>query len=311
LAKVEVNILRESLPNYGGQAIVEGVMMRGREVCAMAVRAPDQSIVVEHQKLAKVYRSQLSRLPFLRGLLILGDALVLGMRALTFSVNIQTGEDEKIEGAPMVITLLLSLAISIGLFFLLPTGIAYLTELGLGWSGLIVNVVEGLIRLTLLVGYIWIIGFLPEIRRVYGYHGAEHKTINAYEAGAKLNIETVSKFSREHPRCGTAFLLTVVVFSIVLFSIIGPLPLLSRLLSRLLLVPALAMVAYEYVRFTAKHFNSPLIKPLVLPNLALQRLTTREPDSDMLEVAITAFQTMLREEGILGGDQNDRSYDPA
>lgn len=303
--------MRESLPSYGGQAIVEGVMMRGREVCAIAVRAPDNTIIIESQDLAKVYRSKLAQIPFLRGLLILGDALVLGMRALTFSANIQVGEDEKIEGAPMILTLLLSLAMGVGLFFLLPAGIAYLTEIGFGWSGFIVNVIEGSVRLGLLVGYIWIIGFMPEIRRVYGYHGAEHKTINAYEAGAKMDIETVSQFSREHPRCGTAFLLTVVIFSIALFTIIGPLPLLPRLLSRLLLVPALAMVAYEYIRFTAKYLHSPLIKPLVIPNLALQRLTTREPDDDMLEVAITAFRTMLRREQEQGGVRDDRHPDPS
>jgi uncharacterized protein YqhQ len=275
-------------------------MMRGREVCAMAVRAPDNSIVIESQKLARVYRSKLTSIPFLRGILILGDALVLGMRALTFSANIQVGEDEKIEGAPMILTLLISLAMGIGLFFLLPAGIAYLAELVLGWSGFIINVIEGGVRLSLLVGYIWVIGFMPEIRRVYGYHGAEHKTINAFEAGAKLDVETVNQFSREHPRCGTAFLLTVVIFSILLFSLIGPLPILPRLASRILLVPLLAMVAYEYIRFTAKYFESPLIKPLVVPNLALQRLTTREPDADMLEVAISAFQTMLRQEKTQG-----------
>ena len=152
---------------------------------------------------------------------------------------------------------------------------------------------------------------MPEIRRVYGYHGAEHKTINAFEAGAKLDIDNVSSFSREHPRCGTAFLLTVVVFSIILFSVIGPLPLLPRLLSRILLVPLLAMVAYEYIRFTAKHFDSPLIKPLVVPNLALQRLTTREPDNDMLEVAIKAFQTMLNQEQNQGKLRDDSHPDPA
>jgi uncharacterized protein YqhQ len=303
--------LRESLPSYGGQAIVEGVMMRGLEVCAIAVRAPDNSIVIESQDLAKVYRSKLIRLPFLRGLLMLGDALYLGMRALTFSANIQVGEDEKIEGAAMILTLLVSLSMGIGLFFLIPAGIAYLTEVGLGWSGFIVNVVEGVVRLSLLVGYIWIIGFLPEIQRVYGYHGAEHKTINAFEAGAPLNIDTVSQYSREHPRCGTAFLLTVVVFSILLFSLIGPLPILPRLLSRLVLVPVLAMVAYEYIRFTAKYFHSPLIRALVIPNLVLQRLTTREPDEGMLEVSITAFQTMLRREQYQGGVRDDRHTDPS
>lgn len=294
--------MRESLPSYGGQAVVEGVMMRGRQVCAIAVRAPDKSIIVESQALAKVYRSNIARLPFLRGLLILSDALVLGIRALTFSANIQVGEEEQIEGAPMILTMIISLAMGIGLFFLLPAGIAYLFEIGLGWSGLSVLIVEGIVRLVLLIGYIWVIGFLPEIHRVYGYHGAEHKTINAFEAGADLDVHTVSQFSREHPRCGTAFLLTVIIFSIVLFSIIGPLPLLPRLFSRLLLVPILAMVAYEYIRFTARFFDSPLIKPLVAPNLALQRLTTREPDEEMLEVAIAAFQTMLTEERSGGSD---------
>lgn len=280
-------------------------MMRGREVCAMAVRAPDNSIVIESQKLARIYRSKLTQIPFLRGILILGDALVLGMRALTFSANIQVGEEEKIEGAPMILTLLISLTMGIGLFFLLPAGIAYLAELVLGWSGIIINVIEGGVRLTLLVGYIWLIGFMPEIHRVFGYHGAEHKTINAFEAGAKLDVETVSNFSREHPRCGTAFLLTVVIFSILLFSLIGPLPILPRLVSRIFLVPVLAMVAYEYIRFTAKYFESPLIKPLVVPNLALQRLTTREPDGEMLEVAISAFQTMLRQEQAQGVVRDD------
>jgi uncharacterized protein YqhQ len=303
--------LRESLPNYGGQAIVEGVMMRGREVYAIAVRAPDNSIVIQSQELAQVYRSKLMRLPFLRGLLLLADALILGMRALTFSANIQVGEDEKIEGTPMVLTLLFSLALGIGLFFLLPAGVAYLTEVGLGLTNFLVNLVEGGVRLGLLVGYIWLIGFMPEIRRVYGYHGAEHKTINAFEAGANLDVDTVSRYSREHPRCGTAFLLTVVVFSIVLFSIIGPLPLLYRLVSRILLVPALAMVAYEYIRFTSKYYNSPFIKLLVLPNLTLQRLTTREPDNDMLEVAITAFKTMLSREQTQAGIGDDSSINPS
>jgi uncharacterized protein YqhQ len=277
-------------------------MMRGLQVCAVAVRAPDHTIIVETQDLAKVYRSTIARLPFLRGLLMLGDALVLGFRALTFSANVQVGEDEQIEGAPMILTLILSLAMGVGLFFLLPAGVAYLFEVGLDWSGLSVLIVEGIVRLALLIGYIWVIGFLPEIHRVYGYHGAEHKTINAFEAGANLDAKSVSHFSREHPRCGTAFLLTVVIFSILLFSIIGPMPLLPRLLSRLLLVPVLAMVAYEYIRFTARYIDSPLIKPLVAPNLALQRLTTREPDEEMLEVAIAAFETMLTEESIRGSD---------
>jgi uncharacterized protein YqhQ len=288
--------VKESLPFYGGQALFEGVMMRGRKVCAIAVRAPDQSILIENEVLGKVYRSWLSRIPFLRGLLILGDALWLGMRGLTFSVNAQVEDDEKIEGASMGITLLSSLAIGIAFFFLLPAGIAYLFEIGLGWNGIVISLVEGLVRLLLLVGYIWAIGFIPEIRRVYAYHGAEHKTINAFEAGAPLEPESVARFSCEHPRCGTAFLLTVVVISILIFSLLGPMPILLRLATRILLVPVLAMLSYEYIRFTSKFMDSAWIKTLIAPNLALQRLTTREPDHTMLEVSIAAFEAMREQE---------------
>jgi uncharacterized protein YqhQ len=289
--------VKDALPNYGGQALVEGVMMRGQKVCAIAARAPDQSILVELQPLGQIYRSWLAKLPFLRGLLILGDALVLGMRALTFSVNVQAEEEqEKVEGLPMVLTLLFSLAVGITLFFILPAGIAYLLEVNFGLAGIGISIVEGLIRLLLLVGYIWGIGFMPEIARVYGYHGAEHKTINAFESGAPMNPESVSRYSREHPRCGTSFLLTVVLFSILIFSLLGPMPIVQRLVSRILLVPILAMLSYEYIRLIAKFQQSSLIKAIISPNLALQRLTTREPDREMLEVAIAAFEAMRKDE---------------
>jgi uncharacterized protein YqhQ len=153
-------------------------------------------------------------------------------------------------------------------------------------------VLEGIARLALLVGYIWAVGLMPDIRRVYAYHGAEHKTINAYEAGAELTPESVATFSLEHPRCGTAFLLTLVLLSILVFSLLGPMPLLWRLVSRLLLIPVLAGVAYEYIKWTANHLDSPIVRMLIRPNLALQSLTTREPDLAMLEVAITSFNTM-------------------
>jgi uncharacterized protein YqhQ len=286
----------KSLPYYGGQALVEGVMMRGRDVCAVAVRTPDRSIIVEKQPLGKLYRSRVAQIPFLRGLLMLGDALVLGMQALTFSVNVQAGEDEKVEGASMVLTLILSLIIGIAFFFLLPAGVGYLFEKAFEWHGVMTSLVEGLVRLLLLIGYIWAIGFMPEIKRVYGYHGAEHKTINAYEAGAPMNIENVARYSREHPRCGTAFLLTVAVLSILIFSLLGPMPILPRLVSRILLIPFLAMLAYEYIRLTARFSGRAWAKKIAAPNLALQRLTTREPDNDMIEVAITAFKAMRAQE---------------
>lgn len=286
----------DRLPIYGGQAVLEGVMMRGSQSCAVAVRGTDGSITFREEPLGTLYRSRLTRIPFVRGLFILWDALVLGVSALTFSANTLADEDEPIDPKSMTLTLILSLALGIAFFFLLPAGVSYLLETILGWQTGWANLAEGLFRLLLLVGYIWAIGFVGDIRRVYGYHGAEHKTINAFEAGAPLTPESVGRFPREHPRCGTAFLLTVVVFSIVLFSLVGPLPLITKLLSRLVLLPVLAGLAYEYIRLTARLLNYRWAKPLVMPNLWLQQLTTREPDHSMLEVAIAAFNRMRASE---------------
>lgn len=284
-----------SLPNYGGQAVIEGVMMRGREAVAIAMRAPNKEIIIHHEQLGKLYKSRVAKIPFLRGLIMLWDALGLGMRALTISANTQTGDDEKLEGPALWLTLAISLSFAIGLFMLTPAALGHLTEslLGAGssaaWVG---NLVEGLVRLVILIAYIVIIGYIPDIRRVFAYHGAEHKTINAFEAGAELTPGNVSKFSLEHPRCGTAFLLTLVLISVVLFALLGPLPMGTRLLSRIILLPLLAGLAYEYIRWTAGHIRNPVVRLMVKPNLALQRLTTREPSEDMLEVSIAAFKAM-------------------
>jgi len=287
----------QKMPMYGGQAVLEGVMMRGAKVYAIAVRKPDGEIVVDTQPLTGIYRSKLARIPFLRGLIILWDALVLGTQALTYSANMQVEEEEeKIDGGSMVLTLLVSLAFAIGLFFLLPAGLAYLGETFLGWSPWWCNVAEGVIRLILLIGYMWGIGQMEDIERVFGYHGAEHKTINAFEGGSSLEVDDVLTYSREHPRCGTAFLLTIVVLSIFFFSLLGPMPLLSRLLSRLLLVPVLASLSYEYIRLTTRFLDSAWAQPLIRPNLWLQQLTTREPEPAMVEVALASFRAILEQE---------------
>jgi uncharacterized protein YqhQ len=288
--------LKERLPSYGGQAVLEGVMMRGARVCSIAVRAPDQSIVVQTMPLARFYQSRMARIPFVRGLLMLWDALVLGVRALTFSADVQMGEEQKLEAAPMAVTMILAVAFGIGLFFLLPAGIGYLSERLFGWGAWWANFLEGIVRLLLLVGYVWAVGLWSEVRRVYRYHGAEHKTINAFEAGAPLTAASVAAFPREHPRCGTAFLLTVAVFSILLFGALGPLPLLPRLVSRVILIPVLASLAYEYIRLSAKWMAHPWGRALAAPNLALQRITTQEPDLGMIEVAIAAFEGMRQAE---------------
>jgi uncharacterized protein YqhQ len=285
---------------YGGQAVLEGVMMRGRSYMAIAMRAPNGKIVLHSEKLSAIYQSQIARIPFLRGLVLLWDALALGARALTISANTQAGEDEKLEGAPLVITMVISLAFAIGLFFLAPAGLSQLIESWLKLPPASGSILEGLLRLAVLISYLGLVGNVKEIKRVYGYHGAEHKTINAFEASAKLTPTEVGKFPREHPRCGTAFLLTVVVFSILLFAIIGPMPLLPRLLTRILLIPVLASLAYEYLRWSAAHFNNPIVRLLVAPNLALQDLTTQPPDKKMLEVGIAAFKEMKRLEDKAG-----------
>lgn len=286
----------EKLPSYGGQALIEGVLMRGAKYVSAAMRSPEGEIVIQTEKLTGIYESRLKNIPFLRGLLLLWDALGLGIRFLTVSANLQTGEDEKIEGPALYLTLAVSLGLGVLMFFVLPAFIGSLLERFLNFSAWWSNFAEGVIRLLAVIGYIWAIGKMPEIKRVFQYHGAEHKTINAFESGAELSPENVLRYSVQHPRCGTAFLLTLIVFSILLFAALGPLPPVWRILSRVLLIPPLAMAAYEYIRWTAGHLSSPLIRLLVRPNLALQRLTTAEPDAQIVEVAIAAFSAMFAAE---------------
>ncbi len=288
----------KKLPTYGGQALIEGVMMRGGNAVAMAMRAPDKKIVVQTEKLGGIYKSGITKIPFLRGLVMLWDALGLGMRALVLSANLQTGEEEQLEGPALYLSLGTSMLAAVALFFWLPAGAAQLGEHYLHFGMWRSNLTEGVARLLILVGYIWLIGHMEDIRRVFAYHGAEHKTINAYEAGAELTPESVARFPLEHPRCGTAFLLSLVLISILVFTLIAPLqpagfsPILWKLLTRLLFIPILAGITYEYQRWTAGNMNSALVRWLIRPNLALQRLTTSEPTLDMLEVSIAAFNAM-------------------
>jgi uncharacterized protein YqhQ len=288
--------MEDRIITYGGQAVIEGVMMRGQKAYAVAMRAPDGNIVTHTEKLATVYRSKITKIPFIRGSILLWDALGLGMSALTLSANTQSGEDEKLEGTALYVTVGLSLAMGIGLFFLLPAGIGGLAEHYLGWSPWLNNLSEGVLRLLFFIIYIWAISFMPEVKRLFMYHGAEHKTINAFEAGAELTPEVVATYPIEHARCGTAFLLTLILLSILVFTALGPLPIFWRLASRVLFIPILAGVAIEYIRWTANHLKNPLVQLLIKPNLALQHLTTRTPDLSMLEVAIQSFQSMRKAE---------------
>lgn len=296
---------------YGGQAVIEGVMMRGRKTMAVAVRNPQGAIIVHEEALtARIYTSRWGQWPFVRGLAMLWDALGLGMRALLWSAEVSAQEEgqEKIEFSGPVAwsTIAGSLAFAIAIFFLLPTFASRLLAAAVNDHPIVDAIFEGVIRLLLFVLYLWAIGRIPEIGRVFGYHGAEHKTINAYEAGAPLTVGTVQKYSVQHTRCGTSFLLYVLVISIILFAPLtfagiepGWLALLLRFVSRLALVPFVAAIAYEIIRFSAAHDQNPLMRALITPGLWLQKLTTREPDDEMVGCAIRALEPVLAADGVL------------
>ncbi|MBT3390050.1 MAG: DUF1385 domain-containing protein [Chloroflexi bacterium] len=288
--------MSDKLPSYGGQAVIEGVMMRGASSVAIAMRDPDQKIIIHTEELGGIYKSKISKIPFLRGLILLWDALGLGMRALTISANAQTGEDEQLEGPALYLTLAFSLTFSIVLFFIAPATVGNLVERWWGVQPWVSNLAEGFVRLALLIGYVGLIGLMPDIKRVFMYHGAEHKTINAFECNIELTPENVAQQSIEHPRCGTAFLLTLMLLSVLIYSLLGNQTLAARLLSRVALIPVLAGIAYEYIRWTANHLDSAFVRWMIKPNLALQRLTTREPSLEIIEVGIAAFEAMRAKE---------------
>ena len=284
--------------NYGGQAVIEGVMMRGSRRLAVAVRNPEGEIVTRTEPLnAALYNGPLGRIPLLRGLTMLWDALGLGVKALMWSADVALGEEESggaFQSGMGWLTGALGLALGVGLFMVLPSLIVGLLPLEL--SPLAGNLLEGLVRLGLVVGYIWAVGRMPDIARVFAYHGAEHKTINAYEAGTPLTVEAVQAHSTAHTRCGTSFLLTVVVISVLVLAPLGDLSLLWRVVSRVLAIPLIAGLAYEWIRFAARFSNRRWMRWLISPNLALQRLTTREPEDGMVEVAIRALEEVLEGE---------------
>ena len=288
---------------YGGQAVLEGVMMRGRKQMAVAVRAPNGEVVLHEEPLtAAIYTQKWGQWPFVRGVAMLWDALGLGMRALLWSADVAVKEDGQEEVAftgPVAWTTVgASLLMAVGLFFFIPTLAAkWLTPVEA--NGLAASIVEGVIRLSLFLLYLFAIGFLPDIRRVFAYHGAEHKTINAYEAGATLTPASVARFSTTHTRCGTSFLLSVMVISILVFAPFHFENIFLRLASRLILIPVVAGIAYEFMRFTAARTDNVFVRGLITPGLMLQRLTTREPDESMIECAIAALKPVLAADGIV------------
>lgn len=288
--------LERTSATYGGQAVIEGVMIRGARAMAVAVRRPNGEILVRSEPLGGLYTGPVRHLPLLRGIVVLWETLALGMRSLNWSAAVAADEvDAEGRAAPLstgnMLFITLTLAAGLAIFFAGP--VVATTWLERHLAGWIVVTIEGLFRLALLVGYIWGIGRSKEIGRVYQYHGAEHMTIRAFEDGRALSVAAIRRFPKEHPRCGTSFLLTVAVVAVVVFALLGSPPLWWRLTSRIVLIPLIAAIAYEAIRFAGFHLHWGPVRWLFAGNIALQYLTTRPPDDEQIQVAVRALEAAI------------------
>jgi uncharacterized protein YqhQ len=282
----------------GGQAILEGVMMRGVSTWAAAVRTPDGEIEITSEPVVSwARRHRILRIPVVRGVVALAESLKIGFRALAFSANAQMDEDEEpIGGFTWGLTVALSLALAVGLFFVIPVGLTSLIKEQLG-SAVLFWLVEGVVRTAIFIGYIAAISRLPDLRRVFEYHGAEHKTISCFEAGDELSPARAARYSRLHPRCGTSFLLIVMVLAIFVFAPLGLPEWYWLVLSRVLGIPLIAGLSYEVIKWAGRNRRRAWVRTLMWPGLMLQNLTTREPDHDQLAVAIASLEEVLAVEG--------------
>jgi len=279
---------------YGGQAVVEGVMMRGQNTCVTAVRRSDGEIVVNAQSLPKLYTGKLRNTPFLRGVIVLIESMVLGIQSIMHSANVALEEEgEEISGWSLWLMVAFSIGFAVVLFFLAPL---FLTGLFNIQSPLLFNLVDGLIRIAILIIYLRIMGFVPDLRRVFSYHGAEHKTVNAYENGVPLEKEEVRRFSTAHVRCGTSFMFTVLIISILIFSLVGIHQTWLMVISRIVLIPVISSISYEAIYFSGRHTENRLVRWITKPGLWLQSLTTREPNDDQVEVAVAALRRVIETE---------------
>lgn len=280
--------------HYGGQAVIEGVMMRGQKAMVTAVRRPDGGIAVDTKMLPAFATSRARRVPVIRGVIVLVETLVLGYKSLLYSANVSVqkeGEEEKeqISGTAAWGMVAASLALAVALFFIAPLFLARTLDVYIE-SSILFHLVEGFIRLAIFIAYLKLIGLSASLRRLFSYHGAEHKTVNAYEAGVPLEVGPVREYTTAHRRCGTSFMFVVLVIAIIVFSLVGRPSLELMVLWRVILIPAISGISYEIIQFGAQHEGNILVRAFLAPGLWLQRLTTREPDETQLEVAVSALK---------------------
>jgi uncharacterized protein YqhQ len=277
--------------SYGGQAVVEGVMMRGQKVMVTAVRRPGGGVAIDTQPLPAISTARIRKVPLVRGVIALIETLILGMKSLIYSASVsveEEGKEEKLSGGAVGGMVAASVAFAVGVFFIAPL---FLTR-SLGAhieSSIVFHLIEGFIRLAIFIAYLKVLTLSTSLRRVFAYHGAEHKAVNAYEAGVPLEVEAVREYNTAHTRCGTSFLFIVLIIAIIVFALIGRPSLWLMVLWRIILIPAIAGLSYEITQFSARHVNNHLVRASLVPGLWLQRLTTREPDDSQLEVAISAL----------------------
>ncbi len=280
--------------SYGGQAVLEGVMIRGKDHFSVSVRNPSGQIITRTKPVPNLLSSKLKQIPLIRGVITLAETLVLGMDSLNYSSSVASGvEPEATSRLSIISMLVISLSIAIILFFILPLLASKPFE-GMFGNDVTSNISEGIIRLIIFLVYISLIGLMQDIKRVYMYHGAEHMTVHAQEKNELLSIENIKKHPTAHPRCGTAFLLTVMVVAIVIFTLIPREPMWLLYGSRIVLIPFIASVSYEFIRLTGRYQNVPMFRALSIPNLMLQSLTTKQPDDAQIEVAVAAMEATIK-----------------
>jgi uncharacterized protein YqhQ len=274
---------------YGGQAVMEGVMMRGRKAMVTAVRRPGGGLAFDTQPLAGIYSGRMRTTPLIRGVIVLVEVLVLGIKSLLYSANVSLEEEEaEISGWMVWLLVAVSLGLAVALFFMAPLFLTNLLEPYIT-SSLVFSLIEGFIRAAIFILYLRLITLVPDIKRYFAYHGAEHKAVNAYEAGAPLEIEATRKYNTAHVRCGTSFLFVVLIIAIIVFALVGLPSLWLLVLSRILLIPVIAALGYEVIYFGNRHIDNRIVRAILSPGLWFQRLTTREPDDSQLEVALSAL----------------------